>query len=255
MFHHSHVGSDTPELRLGKIARALLLIIVIGTLAVTVLGLIRLWPSKHTEGPGGADTNFSAPGATFPKASVESVFAFACPTGADDSSDGSDTGSPGGVATSTAEATCAHVHVRLLEGSDKGTSTVVDVAPAIAQSRLSRGDTIQVLRVPPGEGQPASYSYSNTSRGLPLLLLTISFAIIVIGVARLKGLLSLIVIVGPNRRPTRAEPSRWEANSATMITAVIGTMNRSMLGSTTLRPSTADSTEIAGVIHRVAEEQ
>lgn len=33
-----------------------------------------------------------------------------------------------------------------------------------------------------------------------------------------------------------------------MITAVIGTIRWSRLGSTTLRPSTADSTEIAGVI-------
>ena len=31
------------------------------------------------------------------------------------------------------------------------------------------------------------------------------------------------IITGPNRRPTAAVPWRWTANSATMITAVIGT--------------------------------
>ena len=40
-----------------------------------------------------------------------------------------------------------------------------------------------------------------------------------------------------------------------MITAVIGTTESSSDGSTTLRPSTADSTEIAGRDHAVAEEQ
>jgi len=56
------------------------------------------------------------------------------------------------------------------------------------------------------------------------------------------------IITGPNRLPTLAEPIRWEANRMTMITAVIGTIRSSRDGWTTLSPSTADSTEIAGVI-------
>ena len=56
------------------------------------------------------------------------------------------------------------------------------------------------------------------------------------------------IITGPKNRPTTAVPCRWTENSATMITAVIGTMKSSKSGSMTLRPSTADSTEIAGVI-------
>ena len=56
------------------------------------------------------------------------------------------------------------------------------------------------------------------------------------------------IITGPKNRPTAAVPCRWTENSATMITAVIGTIHSSKSGSMTLRPSTADSTEIAGVI-------
>ncbi len=55
-------------------------------------------------------------------------------------------------------------------------------------------------------------------------------------------------ITGPNRRPTAAVPTRWPANSSTMITAVIGTTRWPSDGCTTFSPSTADSTEIAGVI-------
>ena len=55
-------------------------------------------------------------------------------------------------------------------------------------------------------------------------------------------------ITGPNSRPTAADPIRWVANSTTMITAVIGTTRCASDGCTTLSPSTADSTEIAGVI-------
>ena len=56
------------------------------------------------------------------------------------------------------------------------------------------------------------------------------------------------VITGPNSRPTRAVPTRWAVNRTTMITSVIGMTSSPRLGSTTRRPSTAESTEIAGVI-------
>jgi hypothetical protein len=55
-------------------------------------------------------------------------------------------------------------------------------------------------------------------------------------------------ITGPNNRPTRAEPNRWDRNNPTMITAVIGTTALASDGCTIFSPSTADSTEIAGVI-------
>ena len=56
------------------------------------------------------------------------------------------------------------------------------------------------------------------------------------------------IITGPKSEPTRWVPYLWAANSSTMITAVIGTTYWSKEGSTSLSPSTAESTEIAGVI-------
>nr|BFE71932.1 hypothetical protein GCM10020092_052330 [Actinoplanes digitatis] len=56
------------------------------------------------------------------------------------------------------------------------------------------------------------------------------------------------IITGPNSLPTAAVPRRWKANSTTMIIAVAGTIRSSRPGWTTLTPSTADNTEMAGVI-------
>ena len=56
------------------------------------------------------------------------------------------------------------------------------------------------------------------------------------------------IMIGPNMRPTAPVPSRWVANRTTMIVAVIGTTRLSSDGSITFIPSTAESTEIAGVI-------
>src|SRR5215467_11402974 len=63
-----------------------------------------------------------------------------------------------------------------------------------------------------------------------------------------------MAMTGPNRRPTAPVPRCWSRNKTTMIAAVIGTTRSDSDGATTLTPSMADSTEIAGVII-VAEEQ
>ena len=55
-------------------------------------------------------------------------------------------------------------------------------------------------------------------------------------------------MIGPNRRPTVAVPSRCSMNSTTRIAEAIGTTRCSSDGAATSTPSTADSTEIAGVI-------
>jgi hypothetical protein len=55
-------------------------------------------------------------------------------------------------------------------------------------------------------------------------------------------------ITGPNSRPTAAVPQRWIPNSTVSTPSAIGTTRCARLGVATFRPSTAESTEIAGVI-------
>jgi len=52
---------------------------------------------------------------------------------------------------------------------------------------------------------------------------------------------------GPKSRPTFSVPRRWTMNSPTRIAAVIGTTNGSKAGVAIFRPSTALSTDTAGV--------
>ena len=55
-------------------------------------------------------------------------------------------------------------------------------------------------------------------------------------------------ITGPNAPPTALVPNRCTANSTASTAIVIGTTTSLRLGETTSTPSTADSTEIAGVM-------
>ncbi len=55
-------------------------------------------------------------------------------------------------------------------------------------------------------------------------------------------------ITGPNSLPTTPVPNRWIANSPVSTAIAIGSTSEARLGTATFNPSTADSTEIAGVI-------
>ena len=56
------------------------------------------------------------------------------------------------------------------------------------------------------------------------------------------------MVTGPNKRPTLPVPFIWMENSPIRMPMVMGTMKCSKLGVAILMPSTADSTEIAGVM-------
>jgi hypothetical protein len=57
-----------------------------------------------------------------------------------------------------------------------------------------------------------------------------------------------LTMIGPNRRPILAVPRRCIMNSPIRIASVSGKMKSSNAGATSLRPSMAESTEMAGVM-------
>ena len=57
-----------------------------------------------------------------------------------------------------------------------------------------------------------------------------------------------IMVIGPNRRPILPVPYGCNANTPIKIMMVTGTTQCASAGVATEMPSTADSTEIAGVI-------
>jgi hypothetical protein len=55
-------------------------------------------------------------------------------------------------------------------------------------------------------------------------------------------------VIGPNNLPMLPVPRRWMKNNPVSTPMVTGRMNFSNAGVMTLRPSTAESTEMAGVM-------
>ncbi|MEX0427827.1 YibE/F family protein [Nocardioides sp. DS6] len=163
---HAH-DHDAPELDIARGPR----LTVIGLLAVVavavVVGLVVLWPDQGRVDKVAHSLDFAAPGSTFPHATV--IRTNDCPSG--QHTDG-----------------CGTLTVKV----DGGGRARVPVGPDVLGSGLGPGDRVQLQQTPASDGRPASYSYFKTDRGSALWLIAGLFAVVVLAVARLRGLLAMV---------------------------------------------------------------
>ncbi len=159
-----------------------MMIVVLIPLAVwTVAGLIALWPKDVGSHVNTEGTSYGVAGVSYPTGRVTNIARISCEGVA---------GSSSGVNTQV----CANLSVQLLGGDDQGKTVVVPVTNAIYTSGISIGQRVTLVRIPPIDGQPAQYSFSDFSRGTPLLVVTLIFVAAVILVARWRGFATLLAL-------------------------------------------------------------
>jgi uncharacterized membrane protein len=170
---HSHRAGDDDDVEVEAVPRTVLLSFLAAALVVTVIGLVALWPDGDAVDDVQGSVSFAAEGVTFPEAVVESV-APACPD-LEQQREG-----------------CGTVAVTVAEGADEGTETEVQVPPQVSDAGLRAGDRLELIRTPGAEGEAATLGYFGIERSQPLWLLLGIFALVVIGVARWRGLMALV---------------------------------------------------------------
>jgi uncharacterized membrane protein len=170
---HSHRAGNDDDVEVRAVPRTVLLSVLAAALVLTVVGLLALWPDGDEVDDLRGSVSFAAEGVTFPEATVEEV-APACES-----------------LTEPAEG-CGTLEVTVTEGADEGTVAEVDVPPQVSAAGLQRGDQVELIRTPAAEGQPATLAYFNIERSQPLWLLGAAFALIVLVVARFRGLMALV---------------------------------------------------------------
>ena len=161
---HSH-GGPPPELDLARGARAVVAALLAAALVAVVVGIIGLWPDRDRVDKLAHSLPFAASGTTFPDATVVKV----------------------GTCPADETKTCP-LRVELADGS----RTTVQIPHADAASGLGPGDRVELQRTSAGEGGQASYSFFRTDRGTSLWLIAGLFVLVVLAVARLRGLLALV---------------------------------------------------------------
>jgi uncharacterized membrane protein len=89
---------------------------------------------------------------------------------------------------------CVQTLVGIDSGPNAGAKTLLEFSPGPGQPQFAPGDRIRVVRQIDDQGA-TSYSFYDFERGWPLVGLAIAFAVVIVVVARWRGLLALVGIV------------------------------------------------------------
>ena len=158
-----------------------ILVVVLIPLGIwTFAGLIALWPSDAASHVNADVAGYSIAGVSYPTAEITAIQPVSCEGMA---------GSTPGVSNQT----CATIAVRVLDGEDTGKEVAgIPLTDALYNSGTEVGQRVTLIRIPPLDGQPAQYQFSDFERRTPLLVITLVFAAAVIFVARWRGFAALL---------------------------------------------------------------
>ena len=193
---HTHNHGDPGgggAVTVSVLARVGLTLLLVVAAAATVFGLVRQWPGDTRSPNTVGTTDFAAPGVTFPVAEVQRVLPVC--EGADAATGAKPAEGQGGDVVSP-DATCGAITVQLEQpsptsGSVRPTVSVA-VPPTVSTSGLREGDTVQLMRIPPQDSTPETYTFQQVQRGAPLSLMLGLFLVVVAVVARWRGILALL---------------------------------------------------------------
>ncbi|WP_427004173.1 YibE/F family protein [Pseudarthrobacter sp. H2] len=204
---HSHAPTEhaepTPQARAArKKANWILAAVLIPLTLLTLAAMVMMWPSGSKEGVTLASPYAAAPGVTFDTGKIQRVVAGSCTDGSQPGSQpgagqGSGQGAPEGQsAPQGSQCTFAYTQ------PDKGGNPVkVVINPDVAKSHgVKPGDNIRYLNLSGVQGASAqgspAYVFVDFVRTLPIIFLAVLYAVVVIAVARWRGLRALIGLAG-----------------------------------------------------------
>lgn len=164
-------------------ANFLLAAILVPLGIVTLIGVILLWPSTDSSGISVADPLATAPGTSMDVGTVQRVVLEDCPSS-------QPTVDAGGEAQQ-----CLVAYTQPDAG---GSAVPVELNPEIARSgQMEPGDSIRYLNLEGViSGASAPYIFVDFVRTLPVAALAVLYAVVVVSVARWRGLRAIIGLVG-----------------------------------------------------------
>ncbi len=178
--------------------RILLLAAVAPFVIATITGLVVLWPTHHKLAIPLQYQTYGEGKTVFEKGRVVEVTSRICGGPANISgqlSGGSSarSGASGGSAAAGSTTICSTAKVALTSGPDKGKVISLDTG-GVGDVKLRVDDRIRVLRGPIINQQTGerAYTFDDYIRDTPLILLALVFAVLLILVARWRGVAALI---------------------------------------------------------------
>ena len=186
---HSHLhATESPEptsatLATRRRATVLLSAILVPLGVLTLIAMVLLWPTGDRTSLSVANPYATAEGVSFERGTVREVGEGDCPSS-------QATVDAGGTAL-----TCTIAYTQPARGGDV---IPVEVTPELAKTRaVEAGDEIRYLDLAAVmQGGAAPYVFVDFVRSVPIVALAVVYAVVVIAVARWRGLRAIIGLVG-----------------------------------------------------------
>ncbi|MEE1763083.1 MULTISPECIES: YibE/F family protein [unclassified Streptomyces] len=187
---HSHSHSHGPAAPVSQHLRKVIAAVLIPFATAVVVGLVVLWP-------GGAPAH-ERTGVGFDRqtqqATVTKVEEVSCSSV--NASGGTPTGdtstAEGSSAQQQANGTCKKATVRIDTGDDKG-RTFTEIVQPDQSRQLEQGQEV-VVAYEPAAPKDLQYSVTDVNRKLPMALLAGIFALAVVVVGRMRGVMALVAL-------------------------------------------------------------
>ncbi|MBT2548546.1 YibE/F family protein [Arthrobacter sp. ISL-65] len=205
--HTEHSEPTAEAMAARRKANRILAAVLIPLTLLTLAAMAALWPSGSKEGLTLANPYAAAPGVTFDTGRIQRVVTESCTQASAGEGTPGDTTAQDGTAQGNTDggSQCTFAFTE----PDKGGNPVkVVINPDIAKSHgVKVGDNIRYLNLshaqaaasgadaPAAQGSP-SYIFVDFVRTMPIILLAILYAVVVVAVARWRGLRALIGLVG-----------------------------------------------------------
>ncbi|MET8950590.1 YibE/F family protein [Streptomyces sp. NPDC004393] len=187
---HSHSHSHGPAAPVSRHLRKVIAAILIPFTVAVIVGLVVLWPGgvpSHKRSGVGFDQQTQ-------QATVTTVVAVDCKSvnasGGGPIGDTSLTG--GSSAPQTPSGTCKKATVRVDTGKDKG-RTFTEIVQPDQSRQLHQGEKV-VAAYEPSAPKELQYSVTDVDRTFPMALLAGIFAVAVVVVGRMRGVMALVAL-------------------------------------------------------------
>lgn len=200
---HSHSGSNHDDLPSRPQVVVILSAVVGFIILATTIGVIALWP--HSDEIPKDQNPYNGPGISIIHATVTSAKPLGCGSGGQ---------GPDGQPEVAGK--CSDVRAKTSFGAARFT-----LDAARAKAGIKAGDEIQIVRLAQ-KGQPVTYQFYDFQRGVPLTLLAVAFAILVVVVARWRGLFAMVGIAVTLVALTKFMLPAFLAGERPLLVAVVG---------------------------------
>ncbi|WP_078973307.1 YibE/F family protein [Streptomyces sp. MMG1533] len=187
---HSHSHGHGPAAPVSKHLRKVIAAILIPFAAAVVVGLVVLWPGGA---PGHERTGVGFDRQT-QQATVTKVDSVSCSSvnASGETPTGDTSTAEGSSAQQQANGTCKKATIRVDTGKDKG-RTFTEIVQPDQSRQLHEGEKI-VVAYEPSAPKDLQYSVTDVNRRLPMALLAGIFALAVVVVGRLRGVMALVAL-------------------------------------------------------------